>query len=419
MIGKIYYEKEWHLVKFENNVLEILNCSCEKYKRIASDEVLIDDRFLFTIFEGCNIYYFDIKSGEELEFDKEYYMLRRHKMNYFIYDNFITSKIDFHFNKITFVDGILKGMLGTNAKKKLDVRINDLNLKINFDIKETKDNKLFDISKYGRMLTNNINLINRYIMDVEFDKEIEIDELNNIIDILYKFLQFFNCDYNPKIAKIIIETKKHKLFYFKNNINYNGEYIKKWNYINNCDNLESIIQNIDKFDIEFLKLINSKQIGLNEFWILAKSIDNNCNEASLNLTDETINENLKLEKLKKIIKKDINEFENSNDYHIDEQKKNFILSSISINNFRKKVEILLRQYNLFAKVYNLKILTNDEIKTYCKEIQKIRNTIHGLDYDYNQETNDAIVYVILALYLHLLECFKCEKKFNLIKKLFE
>lgn len=168
-----------------------------------------------------------------------------------------------------------------------------------------------------------------------------------------------------------------------------------------------------------MKLINSKQIGLNEFWILAKSIDNNCNEDSLNLTDETINENLKLEKLKKIIKKDINEFENSNDYHIDEQKKNFILSSISINNFRKKVEILLRQYNLFAKVYNLKILTNDEIKTYCKEIQKIRNTIHGLDYDYNQETNDAIVYVILALYLHLLECFKCEKKFNLIQILFE
>lgn len=419
MIGKIYYEKEWHLVKFENNVLEILNCSCEKYKRIASDEVLIDDRFLFTIFEGCNIYYFDIKSGEELEFDKEYYMLRRHKMNYFIYDNFITSKIDFHFNKITLVDGILKGMLGANEKKKLNVKINDFNLKINFDIKETKDNKLFDISKYGHMLTNNINLINRYIMDVEFDKETDIDELNNIIDILYKFLQFFNCDYNPKIEKIIIETKKHKLFYFKNNINYNGEYIKKWNYINNCDNLESIIQNIDKFDIEFLKLINSKQIGLNEFWILAKSIDNNCNEASLNLTDETINENLKLEKLKKIIKKDINEFENSNDHHIDEQKKNFILSSISINNFRKKVEILLRQYNLFAKVYNLKILTNDEIKTYCKEIQKIRNTIHGLDYDYNQETNDAIVYVILALYLHLLECFKCEKKFNLIKKLFE
>ena len=35
MIGKIYYEKEWHLVKFENYVLEILNCSCEKYKRIA------------------------------------------------------------------------------------------------------------------------------------------------------------------------------------------------------------------------------------------------------------------------------------------------------------------------------------------------------------------------------------------------
>lgn len=419
MIGKIYYEKEWHLVKFENNVLEILNCSCEKYKRIASDEVLIDDRFLFTIFEGCNIYYFDIKSGEELEFDKEYYMLRRHKMNYFIYDNFITSKIDFHFNKITLVDGILKGMLGANEKKKLNVKINDFNLKINFDIKETKDNKLFDISKYGHMLTNNINLINRYIMDVEFDKETDIDELNNIIDILYKFLQFFNCDYNPKIEKIIIETKKHKLFYFKNNINYNGEYIKKWNYINNCDNLESIIQNIDKFDIEFLKLINSKQIGLNEFWILAKSIDNNCNEDSLNLTDETINENLKLEKLKKIIKKDINEFENSNDYHIDEQKKNFILSSISINNFRKKVEILLRQYNLFAKVYNLKILTNDGIKTYCKEIQKIRNTIHGLDYDYNQETNDAIVYVILALYLHLLECFKCEKKFNLIQILFE
>lgn len=419
MIGKIYYEKEWHLVKFENNVLEILNCSCEKYKRIASDEVLIDDRFLFTIFEGCNIYYFDIKSGEELEFDKEYYMLRRHKMNYFIYDNFITSKMDFHFNKITLVDGILKGMLGANEKKKLNVKINDFNLKINFDIKETKDNKLFDISKYGHMLTNNINLINRYIMDVEFDKETDIVELNNIIDILYKFLQFFNCDYNPKIEKIMIETKKHKLFYFKNNINYNGEYIKKWNYINNCDNLESIIQNIDKFDIEFLKLINSKQIGLNEFWILAKSIDNNCNEDSLNLTDETINENLKLEKLKKIIKKDINEFENSNDYHIDEQKKNFILSSISINNFRKKVEILLRQYNLFAKVYNLKILTNDEIKTYCKEIQKIRNTIHGLDYDYNQETNDAIVYVILALYLHLLECFKCEKKFNLIQILFE
>lgn len=419
MIGKIYYEKEWHLVKFENNVLEILNCSCEKYKRIASDEVLIDDRFLFTIFEGCNIYYFDIKSGEALEFDKEYYMLRRYKMNYFIYDNFITSKIDFHFNKITLVDGILKGMLGANEKKKLNVKINDFNLKINFDIKETKDNKLFDISKYGHMLTNNINLINRYIMDVEFDKETDIDELNNIIDILYKFLQFFNCDYNPKIEKIIIETKKHKLFYFKNNINYNGEYIKKWNYINNCDNLESIIKNIDKFDIEFLKLINSKQIGLNEFWILAKSIDNNCNEDSLNLTDETINENLKLEKLKKIIKKDINEFENSNDYHIDEQKKNFILSSISINNFRKKVEILLRQYNLFAKVYNLKILTNDEIKTYCKEIQKIRNTIHGLDYDYNQETNDAIVYVILALYLHLLECFKCEKKFNLIQILFE
>lgn len=419
MIGKIYYEKEWHLVKFENNVLEILNCSCEKYKRIASDEVLIDDRFLFTIFEGCDIYYFDIKSGEELEFDKEYYMLRRHKMNYFIYDNFITSKIDFHFNKITLVDGILKGMLGANEKKKLNVKINDFNLKINFDIKETKDNKLFDISKYGHMLTNNINLINRYIMDVEFDKETDIDELNNIIDILYKFLQFFNCDYNPKIEKIIIETKKHKLFYFKNNINYNGEYIKKWNYINNCDNLESIIQNIDKFDIEFLKLINSKQIGLNEFWILAKSIDNNCDEDSLNLTDETINENLKLEKLKKIIKKDINVFENSNDYHIDEQKKNFILSSISINNFRKKVEILLRQYNLFAKVYNLKILTNDEIKTYCKEIQKIRNTIHGLDYDYNQETNDAIVYVILALYLHLLECFKCEKKFNLIHILFE
>lgn len=425
MLGKVFYKENWHLLRFEYGKLEIFKEKCsEKPLLFRGEEVnLNDDSLLTAILEDGRIYIFDINSGCIEEDFYEYFLIVIYDINYFVSDMVDTTKFKWvnSINKLVFVNGILKPMLESSKPLTIDVDFGNVKAQVKFYVEECKNNLLFKMGDYSKMLTSNPNIEQEYKMSIEFESKIDLNLLNHIIDNIIKFLSFFNFDLFPYINKIIIETEDNSFLYYKNTVNYKEKYIRKWNYLKNCkskfiiNTLEKIKD--EKYDIGFIGLLNLKQININDVWPLAKSIESIGDENDLtNKVDEEIS---MYKELKNKIKQTIDDFEKENKFKIEEQKKCFILNLIEIPVFRKKLTNIFKRYNNFSKEYQkYEELTDEKIDDYSKIISVLRNSIHGKATIITNEKLRVIKLTIFALYLYLLDEFRCDNKFNLVQMMF-
>lgn len=425
MLGKVFYKENWHLLRFEYGKLEIFKEKCsEKPLLFRGEEVnLNDDSLLTAILEDGRIYIFDINSGCIEEAFYEYFLIVIYDINYFVSDMVDTTKFKWvnSINKLVFVNGILKPMLESSKPLTIDVDFGNVKAQVKFYVEECKNNLLFKMGDYSKMLTSNPNIEQEYKMSIEFESKIDLNLLNHIIDNIIKFLSFFNFDLFPYINKIIIETEDNSFLYYKNTVNYKEKYIRKWNYLKNCkskfiiNTLEKIKD--EKYDIGFIGLLNLKQININDVWPLAKSIESIGDENDLtNKVDEEIS---MYKELKNKIKQTIDDFEKENKFKIEEQKKCFILNLIEIPVFRKKLTNIFKRYNNFSKEYQkYEELTDEKIDDYSKIISVLRNSIHGKATIITNEKLRVIKLTIFALYLYLLDEFGCDNKFNLVQMMF-
>lgn len=425
MLGKVFYKENWHLLRFEYGKLEIFKEKCsEKPLLFRGEEVnLNDDSLLTAILEDGRIYIFDINSGCIEEDFYEYFLIVIYDINYFVSDMVDTTKFKWvnSINKLVFVNGILKPMLESSKPLTIDVDFGNVKAQVKFYVEECKNNLLFKMGDYSKMLTSNPNIEQEYKMSIEFESKIDLNLLNHIIDNIIKFLSFFNFDLFPYINKIIIETEDNSFLYYKNTVNYKEKYIRKWNYLKNCkskfiiNTLEKIKD--EKYDIGFIGLLNLKQININDVWPLAKSIESIGDENDLtNKVDEEIS---MYKELKNKIKQTIDDFEKENKFKIEEQKKCFILNLIEIPVFRKKLTNIFKRYNNFSKEYQkYEELTDEKIDDYSKIISVLRNSIHGKATIITNEKLRVIKLTIFVLYLYLLDEFGCDNKFNLVQMMF-
>lgn len=425
MLGKAFYKGNWHLVRFEHEKLEILKDKCiDKPLLFRGEEAnLNDDRLITAILEDGKIYVFDINSGFKEEGFSEYFLIVICKINYFISRTVDTTRFKGvnSIKKLVFVNGILKPMLELSNPLTIDVDFDNVKSHVKFYVEDYKNNLLFEMGQHSKMLTANPNIEQEYKMSIEFESNIDLNLLNCIIDYSIKFISFFNFDLSPYINKIVIETEDNSFLYYKNSVNYKEKYIRKWNYLNNCNTkcIINMLENIkeEKYDISFINLLNLEQININDVWSLAKSIESIGNENDL--TNKVKEEILIYKKLKNEIKQTIEDFENDNNFKIEEQKRSFILSLIEIPRFRKKVTNILSKYNNFSKKYQKYVaLTDEEIDEYSKILSDLRNSIHGKVTTITDKELQVIYLTILALYLYLLDEFNCDNKFNLVQMIF-
>ena len=310
---------------------------------------------------------------------------------------------------------------GVYTPVEMDAKIGMAQAHIKFCVEPNSEHFSYKAGKYSKVFTCNVDIIQEYKIVIDFDNDIELSNLDNIIDNIMKFVCFFNFDLNPYVRKIDVIVGNKNISYFKNDINYNEKYIKKSNYLSNCklECIRNMIEKIGnkKYDIGFIKLLNTDIITINDIWILSKSIEAIVNETCIDTkTDEEIKF---FNNLKKITKKEIEKFEKDN-FKIENARKNLIYSIIEIPPFRGKVSTLLKNYNKFIKPYScrFKLLNDEKINEYSRIISKIRNSIHGNDFVINDIEMSVINLILFSLYLYILDDFGCEDKFNLIQNMF-
>lgn len=425
MIGKILYEKEWHLCRFESDILDILHTVCKAPKRLIGTKVKFAPNAVIASFEDGSLRFFDLSGAVDIV-QSEYTAYRFTKPNYFKTkdaDSYNIKNLN-GIRKISFKNGVLKPMLELSHTPDIEIEVENIPAKVCFRVTKANDNILCDMT-HGRMLSNNPSRLTEYCIDICFKKCINIETLNIVVDRLNKLVQVINIDYNAPIGSVEVKTNIGVLFYFKSGIHYAQRPIVRYNFIANCKSIiQELVKNImaDKYDLGFLALIDKDFYTPNDYWVLAQSIENNINIKDVDLQSPILSDEIVLyQNLKTAILETITIFENKNG-NIDSDKKQFILSMIELPRFRQKVEYIFERFNSFASGSKYDAIDDQNIKIYSKQIGFARNTIHG---QVNEKFDSKIAeegakLAIIGMYLYILEDCNATNacQFNLIQCMF-
>ncbi len=424
MLGKIYFQDKWYLCRYENDTLDILQNTCSKPGRFGQSKIPFNLSSVLAHFEDGSICFFDLRGIQNTVNFDEYVCYRFNSPNHFKSDRiepYIVKNLN-GIKKLTFKNGVLKPMLELSQIPSFEIEIEGVMCKICFRIKKKMDDVLCKM-QYGTMLSNNPNKITEYCVEIGFNKSIDIDNLNSVIDRLYKFVQFINLDYAAPIGSVEVKTNNGQLQYFKKGIHYAQQPIIRYNFIANC---RSIVQELakaifsNKYDMSFLSLIDKETYNANDYWVLAQAIEKNVNIADVNLQSQTITDEIQRYKsLRSEIGSTIRDFEKRCG-KIDGQKKDFILSLIEIPRFRQKIEFLYEKFNDFAKCSSrYKEIEDKDIIDLSQQVSFARNSIHGqMNEKFNVKRAEiGAITAVLGMYLYILDECGAEQatKFNLIQ----
>lgn len=426
MLGKIFYDKEWHLCRFENDILDILTTVCKAPNRLIGAKVKFTPNAVIASFEDGSLCFFDLRDAADTV-QSEFIAYRFTEPNYFKTSDVKSYNIKNlnGISKISFKNGVLKPMLELSHIPNIELELENIPAKVCFRVKKANDDLLCELT-HGKMLSNNPSRLTEYCIDIYFKKRISIDILNIIVNRLYKLVQFINVDYNAPIGAVEAKTNIGSLLYFKSGINYAQQPIVRYNFIANYKSIiQELVKNImaDKYDLGFLALIDKAFYTPNDYWVLAQSIEKNINIKDVDLQSPVLNDEVLLYKnLKTAISKTISKFEENNG-RIDLDKKNFILSMIELPKFRQKVEYIFERFNAFANDCSKYIAIDEQdMQIYSKQISLARNTIHGQineKFD-SKKAEEGATLAIIGMYLYILEDCNASNacQFNLIQCMF-
>lgn len=424
MLGKIYFKNKWTLCRFENNILDILHHTCDA-PWVAKDNDIRSKGLIVSMFEDGHVYFFDL-SGNFDEIKDEYVQFRFTGPNFFKSTRY-TPKGEYTiktFERVTFKNGILMPMITLSQIPKFDIKIDELNIQIEFCASVVEDDVLCKM-KYGTMLSSYPTKKVEYSVTVTFPCAVELLMLNKIIKKIYKIIQFISTDYCAPIENLIVKTNIGELTYHNNDVCLtNKAIINRFNYIGNCDNIKELSQFIveEKCDIGFLALLDKEDFNEGDYWTLGKSLETNVdNDIDNYVQNVDFREEISIHtKLREEIQDTIVKFEEQNKIKLAENKKSFILSAVAIPYFRRKAVFALEKYNNFAKVYSKYKKFDDTIlNEFSRHLAFARNTIHG---EQKIKANEDIAELaaticILGLYIHILEQggSSCSCIFNLVQ----
>lgn len=410
MIGKIFFNNEWKICRFEKNNLEILRASCDA-------PLCLENRnfnpagFTVALFEDGYFYFFDLNSNLE-KVREEYVQYRLKTPNFFkSIEHFLKDGFNLeNFEKVTFKNGVLMPMVTLSKIPKFDIAIEALNVQTEFRLNEVVDDFLCK-TECGIMLSNYPTKKIDYELVANFPTTVDLSLLDRITKKLYKIIQFISTDFSAPIENIVVKTNIGDLIYYHSDIHTTSKpIIKRYNYIGNCSEcIKEIAQNLvdNKCDIGFLSLIGKEELLDNDYWLLGQSLETNIPDY---INKELLNSQLKTEidiyeKLKEDIQTTIEEFEVRNG-EIAKDRKDFILSLIEIAKFRSKAEFAFENYNNFAKTHSkYHVFNENELNELSKQLQLARNTVHGLQKKSadKEKAEFAAVLCVLGLYIYILE----------------
>lgn len=410
MLGKIFFKNKWTLCRFENNILDILQHGCDKPWTI-DDKNISSDGLIVSMFEDRHAYFFDL-SGNFEEIKDEYVQFRFISPNFFKTTRY-TPKGEYNvktFERVTFKNGILMPMITLAQIPKFDIKIDELNIQVEFCANEAEDDVLCKM-KYGTMLSNYPTKKVEYSATVTFPFAIELLMLNKIIKKIYKIIQFISTDYCAPIENLIVKTNIGELTYHNNDVCLTNKIIiNRFNNIGNCDNIKKLSQLIvdEKCDISFLTLLDKNDFNEGDYWILGKSLETNVDKDIDNIVQNSdlIKEMSIHTKLREVISDTIVKFEKQNNTKIENNKKSFILSAAEIPYFRRKAVFAMEKYNNFAKGYSkYKTFDDATLDELSRQLAFARNTIHGEQkIKADRDTAELSARVcILGLYIYILE----------------
>lgn len=429
MLGRILYNDNIHLARFENNILEVYY-SILLEKTSEFENAFFNDftkKLSLCILENNEYIFFDLThlKKENIIFPLSIYKyqidtyFRKHSQLDF--NQFLCEKSNLSFKTIVFENGILKPMyafIDDQFNFNTTIKLNNglaLNASVKFVVVDNEEYEELKNDK-STLLLSDKNIIKKYQLIVEFEKNVDFDYLNETIDFIKKFLAFYNLDNYFPIEKIIVDFG-FKLDYISNSFNYDCSIIRRFSFLKNfnVENVKKLFEEIQnkKYDLSFLNVFNKKCVNYEEVYDLAKSIDTCIVNREIDKNNQfTDAEDLARDELKEKIEE---VFKNIN-YNFDNDFKDFLLSMAKSDNFRKKITIILNKFNSYNIVSNqFSTFSKEDIEKYAKLFQNLRNNIHGVSQkDISCDDRNVITKnVAFAFYIYiLLEIFQFDKKTN-------
>ena len=282
MIGKIFFEKKWKLICFDEKkkTLIFLNSGVTSESDILKTRFisLTSNQLIPVYMENGLFYLFDIGNAQQTydclyEIEEEKYI----NVNFFKQPTGMFEKLSNSnsFKKVTFINGVLKSIIGQRGFEDLSFNINfsEINADIKFFVNEKKDNISYKINNCPTMLTNLSNVIHQYKLEIIFKQDIDINKLNKIIDCIYKFLSFLSFTTTPYIETIQVENSICTWDYIYEKINYDENFSFRFVYAKNFKNkiktlLEYIVNSNNK--LSYLNTLNSlNNLTIQRIWELS------------------------------------------------------------------------------------------------------------------------------------------------------
>ena len=122
----------------------------------------------------------------------EHILLKIKSINYFEYDDIGRNVCEnvISFNKVSFINGVLKPMIEASNIKPFEVVMNGIGVKVQFVVEEHENEQLIELNEYSKLIPSNRNIEYEYKIELSFQQTIGIDLLNDIIKSVNKFIGF-------------------------------------------------------------------------------------------------------------------------------------------------------------------------------------------------------------------------------------
>ena len=138
MLGKIFYQFQWRLCRYENNVLDVLCIKCDAPLHLSQTKIPYSLRSVLAIFEDGTTFFFDLINAPDIFNLNEFVDTRFTAPNYFK-----TDRIDYYnikklggVKKVTFKNGVLKPMLELSHIPNFEIEIEGILCNIHFYVKK-------------------------------------------------------------------------------------------------------------------------------------------------------------------------------------------------------------------------------------------------------------------------------------------
>jgi|GEM_PF-4524057 len=412
--GKLTINKKWHRYFYLDGTLQVFE---EKVRKPIcwSDEYKIadDSNYFWGIIDKAKIIAFRAALTENLSHKSEGILIYKEFCdflceadNYISYDGrkynkSLTGSLG-AYDEILFIGGGLKTIISDLDKKielDFDLSVDGLSCNVSIKVINVEDPTWFETKQGGKMLSNGNKTSFEPAVVFKFAEQQSICGLHNVVAKIDKALNFL-CKDLITYENIVI-CNDGQIFSFNPNEIAKREYSPSFGgrFLSNIR--KEVIKNLfeltiqDKVDIGLIKLINAvnnTSIVIDDFQRLGVVIERYYKGIELKSSEDMENAIALHEKLAGKIATTVAEFEQENNFAVENKLRSFICDAPRIKNFAKRLGDLNNQGSHFS-------LSKKEIDRF----KTLRNSVHG---DFIEITKEDAKIFLTICQLMLIKIFK-------------